>query len=120
MAFKILFINRRAPHGTHYSKEQLQMAMVFGAFEQQVSLLFMDEGVYALADRQQTEAIGFENYARAYASLEKFYDIDRIYVEQSSLDQRGLSESELMVPVQRLDTAQIRQLLQDQDFILSV
>lgn len=96
------------------------MAMVFGAFEQQVSLLFMDEGVYALRAGQDASAIGFKDVFRTYASLEKYYDIAGLYVEQASLEMRGLQPGQLCVPVKVLDQAGLSELFRDQDFLLSI
>ncbi len=120
MAKRILFINRQPPHGSHLAKEQLQMAMVFGAFEQQVSMLFMDEGVFSLIADQQTGAIGFEDFSKTYRSLDKYYDIKEVYIDQQSLTARNLDVEKLIIPVQLVDQAQIDVLMRNQDFILSV
>ena len=35
---KFLFVNRKAPYGTVYALEALEVVLIAGAFEQQVSL----------------------------------------------------------------------------------
>ena len=38
-----VFINRKAPYGTIYALEALEVVLIAGAFEQQVTLMFMDD-----------------------------------------------------------------------------
>ena len=45
---KFLYINRRAPHGTIYAHEALEVVLIGAAFEQDVSLAFIDDGVFQL------------------------------------------------------------------------
>ena len=96
------------------------MAMVFGAFEQHVSMLFMDEGVFSLLAGQQTDVIGFEDFSKIYRSLDKYYDIKDVYVDQQSLSARNVNPENLLIPVRVIDQTQIDVLLRNQDFILSV
>lgn len=90
-----LYINRKAPHGTIYALESLEVVLIGAAFEQDVALSFMDDGVFQLVKSQDTTGIGTKNFAPAYNALGD-YDINKIYVEKESLDERGLSEDDLM------------------------
>lgn len=92
---KFLYINRKAPHGTVYALESLEVVLIGAAFEQDVALGFMDDGVFQLMKGQDTTGLGSKNFAPAYKALGD-YDINKIYVEKESLDERGLSESDLM------------------------
>ena len=51
---KFLYINRRAPHGTVYAHEALEVVLIGAAFEQDVSLAFIDDGVFQLKKNQDT------------------------------------------------------------------
>jgi sulfur relay (sulfurtransferase) complex TusBCD TusD component (DsrE family) len=44
MAKKFMFVNRRAPYGTIYALESLEVVLISAAFEQEVALVFMDDG----------------------------------------------------------------------------
>ncbi len=48
---KIMHIIRRAPHGTIYSYEALETVLIMAAYDQDVSMAFIDDGVYGF-DRQ--------------------------------------------------------------------
>ena len=43
---KFMFVNRKAPYGTIYALEGLEVVLISAAFDQDVSLAFMDDGVY--------------------------------------------------------------------------
>lgn len=115
---KFMFVNRKAPYGTIYALESLEVVLITATFDQDVSLVFIDDGVYELVKAQQTKGIGIKNFSPSYRALEG-YDIEKLYVDQASLDQRGLTESDLLVPVEVLDAQQMGELMAQQDVILS-
>lgn len=92
---KFMYVNRKAPHGTIYALESLEVVLIGAAFEQDVMLSFMDDGVYQIAKGQDTAGIGTKNFSPTYNALGD-YDINKIYVEKESLDERGLTEDDLM------------------------
>jgi tRNA 2-thiouridine synthesizing protein C len=92
---KFMFVNRKAPYGTIYALEALEVVLISAAFEQDVSLAFLDDGVYPLLKGQNTTGIGMKNFSPTYRALGD-YDIKKLYVEQESLDERGLKSDDLM------------------------
>ena len=53
-----MYINRRPPHGTIYAVESLEVVLIGAAFDQAVSLAFLDDGVFQLKAGQDTSEIG--------------------------------------------------------------
>ena len=92
---KFFYINRRAPHGTIYAHESLEVVLIGAAFEQDVSLAFVDDGVSQLLRDQDTDGIGLKNFSPTFRALGD-YDVSKIYVERESLELRGLSKEDLM------------------------
>jgi len=92
---KFLYINRKAPHGTIFALESLEVVLIGAAFDQDVSLAFIDDGVYQLMQNQDTSGIGVKNFSATYKALGD-YDVNKIYVEQESLELRGLSKENLL------------------------
>jgi tRNA 2-thiouridine synthesizing protein C len=92
---KFMFVNRKAPYGTIYALEALEVVLISAAFEQDVSLAFMDDGVFQLLRGQDTRGIGVKNFSPTYRALGD-YDIKELYVEQESLEERGLKPDDLM------------------------
>ena len=91
---KMMYINRKAPYGTIYAWESLEVVLIGAAFEQDVSLAFMDDGVFQLTRGQDTKGIGMKNFSPTYTALGD-YEINKIYVEKESLEERGLTLDDL-------------------------
>ena len=91
---KFMYINRKAPYGTIYAWESLEVVLIGAAFEQDVSLAFMDDGVFQLTKGQDTTGIGMKNFSPTYAALGD-YEVTKIYVEKESLEERGLTLEDL-------------------------
>jgi tRNA 2-thiouridine synthesizing protein D len=64
---KFLYLNRKAPYGTIYAWESLEVVLIGAAFDQDVSLAFVDDGVYQLTKGQDTAGIGMKNFSPTYA-----------------------------------------------------
>jgi tRNA 2-thiouridine synthesizing protein C len=132
MAKKFLYINRKAPYGTIYALESLEVVLIGAAFEQDVALAFMDDGVYQLIDGQDTDGIGMKNFSKTYKALGDF-EVNKLYVEKESLAERGLSLENLMhltwedenedyaekPSIILVDRAEMAKVIADQDVVLS-
>jgi len=92
---KFLYVNRRAPYGTIYALESLQVVLIGAAFEQDVALAFVDDGVFQLTKGQNTDGIGVKNFSPTFRALGD-YDVSKLFVERESLEERGLSEDDLI------------------------
>ena len=92
---KFLYVNRKAPHGSVYALESLEVVLIGAAFEQDVSLAFIDDGVYQLLQSQDTSGIGSKNFSPTFKALGD-YDVSKIYVDRESMEMRGLSKDDLM------------------------
>ena len=114
---KFMFVNRKAPYGTIYALEGLEVVLISAAFNQDVSLAFLDDGVYELVKGQQTKALEVKNFSPTYRALEG-YDIEKLYVERESLAARGIREDQLLVPVQVVDAKDMAALMEQQDVII--
>ena len=129
---KFLYINRKAPYGTIYALESLEVVLIGAAFEQDVSLAFIDDGVYQLMANQDTAAVGMKNFSKTYRALGD-YEVRKLYVEKESLAERGLTAENLMPIVYEdededyaekpslifVDRSEMAALIQTQDVILS-
>jgi tRNA 2-thiouridine synthesizing protein C len=111
-------VNRKAPYGTIYALESLEVVLIGAAFEQDVSLAFVGDGVYQLSKGQDTKTLEVKNFSPTYRALED-YDVNKIYVEKEALEARGLTEEDLVVPVEVVDAQRMTQIMEDQDVILS-
>ncbi len=115
---RFMIVNRKAPYGTIYALESLEVVLIGAAFDQDVSLVFVDDGVYQLKKGQQTKGIGQKNFSPTYRALDG-YDIEKLYVERESLEARGLAADDLLVPVQVLGADELGVLMEQQDVVLT-
>lgn len=115
---KFMFVNRKAPYGTIYAWESLEVVLIAAAFEQDVSMAFLDDGVYQLKKGHQTKSIGVKAFEKTFGALED-YDVTKLYVDQESLAERGLNADDLAVPVEVLSRAELGKLMEEQDVVLS-
>ncbi len=129
---KFMYVNRKAPYGTIYALEALEVVLIGAAFDQDVSLAFIDDGVFQLVDNQKTDDIGIKNFSPAFRALGD-YDVTKLYVEQESLDERGISADDLMPlvwedededwaekpSIRVVSRDEMKTVLGDQDVILS-
>ena len=115
---KFMFVNRKAPYGTIYALESLEVVLITAAFDQDVSVVFVDDGVYQLRKGMQTAGIETKNFSPTYRALEG-YDIEKLYVDQASMDARGLTEDDLIVDVTVLSVAEMANLMDEQDVVIS-
>lgn len=127
-----LFVNRKAPYGTIYALESLEVVLISAAFEQNVSLAFIDDGVYQITKGQNSKGIGMKNFSPTYRALGD-YDITKLYVSTEALAERGLTPDDLMEltyedadddyaekpSIILLDRAQMAVMMAEQDVILS-
>lgn len=95
---KFVYVNRKAPYGTVYALESLEVVLIGAAFDQEVQLLFIDDGVYQLTKGQSTEGVGMKNFSKTYAALGD-YEVNQIYVDEQSLKDRGLTMDDLQALV---------------------
>ena len=115
---KFMFVNRKAPFGTIYELESLEVVLIAATFDQDVSLAFLDDGVYEIVKGQNPKGIGIKNHAPTYRALEG-YDVEKLYVERESMDARGLTEADLLVDVEVLSSTEMAELMAAQDVVLS-
>ena len=129
---KFLYVNRKAPYGTIYALESLEVVLIGAAFEQDVSLAFLDDGVFQLTRGQNTDGIGVKNFSPTFRALGD-YDVTKLYVEKESLEERGLSAADLQEivyededddweekpSVRIISRAEMADVMADQDVVLS-
>jgi tRNA 2-thiouridine synthesizing protein C len=129
---KFMYLNRRAPYGTIYAWESLEVVLIGAAFDQEVSLMFLDDGVYQLTKGQDTKGIGMKNFSPTYRTLGD-YEVKNIYVDQDSLEARGLTQDDLVAIawedfeteeeveniVEVVDSARVRELMEGADVVFS-
>lgn len=108
---------RHIPHNSSHVQETLDQLLTTAAFDQAVSLLFLDDGVFQLKSLQSSEFMPLKYTPGMFQSLE-IYDIKNLYVEAESLSARGLNCNDLILPVQCIPRDAVNALIQQHDIVM--
>ncbi|WDE09656.1 sulfurtransferase complex subunit TusC [Thalassomonas haliotis] len=108
----VAIINSQAPFSSTAGKDALDIALIFGSYEQNIALFFLGDGVYQLIDRQNPALIHQKDYLKTFSAFE-FYDIEQVYVCAQSLEDRGLTEQFHIKNITILEPMQFAQTLAD-------
>lgn len=129
---KFMYVNRRAPYGTVYALETLEVVLIGAAFDQDVSVAFLDDGVFQIVKGQDTTQIGMKNFSPTFRALGD-YEVSKLYVEKESLEERGLAPDDLLEityededddwaekpSIRIVDRSELTEIMAAQDVILS-
>ncbi|WPN60021.1 MULTISPECIES: sulfurtransferase complex subunit TusC [unclassified Pseudomonas] len=111
MAKSLLIISRQAPWSGPSAREALDIVLAGGAFDLPIGLLFLDDGVFQLAAKQDAKALQQKDLSANLQALPMFGVEDLFVCGESAaargLDPKGLSLEEAQVLAAREITALI-------------
>ena len=110
---KLMFVMQKPPHGSIYPYEGLEFILISGAYEQEISLVFLGDGVYNIKKDQDTSELGIKGFVKTYRTLEG-YDIEKLYVDKKSMEDRGLTVDDLIIPVEVKTSKEINVMMNEQ------
>lgn len=108
---KVAVVMRKAPYGSVYTAEGFRTTMGVAVFEMDISVVFLDDGVYALLKNQAPDKLDMKPLGDGFPMLREF-DVEKFYVHDESLSERGLTAEDLVIDVEIVDGARIAQILQ--------
>lgn len=119
MAKSMLIITRRAPWAGPGAREALDIALAGGAFDLPLAMLFLDDGVFQLASDQTPGRLEQKDLTANLQALPLF-GVESLYASAHSLSQRGLATDSLNLPVEVLDDAALRALIERHDQVITL
>ena len=117
MGNTVAVLMRKAPYGSVYTAEGFRSMMGVGVFEMDISVLFVDDGVYALVKGQNPAALDMKPLGDGFPMLEDF-GVTRFYVHDRSLRERGLTPEALVMDVQLVDDEGVADVLASSELVL--
>ena len=128
-AKKVMITVRKAPHGSIYVHEAIEVMFIVASYGMDLSVVFMDDGVLALKSGQDTSELGIKGFMASMGALIDF-EVEKVYVDRQSMQDRNMTEADLVVigededteePVRPtvLDAAEIAALMQQQASLMS-
>ncbi len=115
---QILIIMRSAPYGSSLAREGLDYILTSAAYDQNISILFLGDGLFQLLKSQQAEKLPLKSQIAAMEIL-PLYDIENLYVTQEDLTERGIKSEQLGIKVNIVKRSAISPLIQAQDKVLN-
>ncbi|MGH8475600.1 MAG: sulfurtransferase complex subunit TusC [Methylococcales bacterium] len=113
-----LFVFQRPSHASLHAQEMLDLTLTASAFDQHVSILLIDDGVYSLKTAQEPQKLECKDLTRLFESL-VWHEIEHIYMESESLEERGLLVEDLCLAVELVSRAEIGTILCRQHLIIN-
>lgn len=110
---KVMFVCRTAPYGTVFEQEAIEAMVMFGAYEQDISVAFVGDGVFSLKKEQDPTLLGKKNFSMTYPILIDDFEISHIYVEIESLEERNMNEGDLCTEVELIDRNELREKMNE-------
>jgi tRNA 2-thiouridine synthesizing protein C len=92
---KVLVVVSKAPHGTFYAQEALDVMFITTAYEIDLHVLFTADGVLSLKSRQNARAVDMKGFIASIGALAE-WDITNVYVDADAMQNRGLQASDLV------------------------
>ena len=120
MAKSMLIISRQAPWSGPGAREALDIVLAGGAFDLPLGLLFLDDGVFQLAVKQDAKVLQQKDLSANLQALPMF-GVEELFACADSLAQRGLDPSALALEDARvLTTHEITALIDRYDQVITL
>ncbi len=116
---KYLLIFQHAPFANYSGIEGVELALTLSAFEQTVSLLFVDAGVLQLVNDKQSTLIQNKDPCKVLAGLDLF-EIKQVFALQSALLKYDLAPSKLICNPAIINEQNIANLIAQHDIVLTL
>lgn len=113
-----LVVIQTPPYSSSVARGALDVALSLAVFNQHPLVLFSGPGVRCLAQSQNPQAIERKSLAKIIDSF-GLYDIESVFVDQTSLTTHGMTPDELPAYTQLLDNRGVQQLCSAAAQILS-
>lgn len=111
---KLLYVITQGPYSSANGQEALDAILIGASFEQDVSVLFMHDGVFQLKSSQNKGAkSALKEFTKTYKALKDF-ELENIFVHDLSMLARGLTEEDMMIATQTLSSPQVSDLFSQQ------
>lgn len=107
---KLLYVITQAPYSSANGHEALEAILIACAFEQEVNVLFIHDGVFQLKSEQSTEQSLLKQTTKTFRALSDF-GVEAAYVFDSSLFSRALTVDELMIEPTVVDNQAVTQMM---------
>ncbi|GAC15352.1 sulfurtransferase complex subunit TusC [Aliiglaciecola lipolytica] len=115
----LAIINQQGPLHSNAGQESVDLVLAAASFGQDVSVFFIDDGVFQLLKMQKPDVLEHKHFAKSFGAFE-FYDVENIYVCQRSLTLRNIESNQLNVACQILSDTELNAKLANAHNIITL
>ncbi|MBQ0759910.1 sulfurtransferase complex subunit TusC [Zhongshania sp.] len=116
MHFLYLFTHQA--YGHSLAREALDMALATAAFDQKISLVFLQDGIYQLLSSKDASSIETKPHCGVISAL-PLYDIENIFYLATDRDDRCINEESLLAHATAISPSDLQALMASADRIQS-
>ena len=117
MSTSLAVINTKAPFSTSDGKDALDLALIFGSYEQEVGLFFIGDGVWQLVSNTDGSLLNIKDYLKTLDAL-GFYDIEQLFVCKQSIDARSINAMKEIEGITLLEPTELKTQLANYKHVL--
>ena len=114
----VCIISTRSPYHGQNAREALDAALVSASYDLDTSLLLMGDAVYQLLDNQSPEQLSRKSLTAMLKAL-PMYGIETIFVDSESLQERSLTEDQLIDGFTLLEEGALAPFIAQHDKVLN-
>lgn len=115
-ARRVLVICRHTAAAGARAREALDIGLAFGAFDQQVTLLFTGDGVWNLVAGQEGEST--RSMERLLGALPD-YGIGPLLADERSISSRGITSEQIVPGCRQIDDETVAALIDANDLVFT-
>ncbi|ABC29348.1 uncharacterized protein involved in the oxidation of intracellular sulfur [Hahella chejuensis KCTC 2396] len=115
---RLLYLITRPPFGDAYGAEGLDAVLAAAVFDQEVEVVFLEQGVFQLSKNIDPTPIAMKNHTKGFKAL-PIYGVEKVFVSAEALEKFALSADELSMPVEVLQLSAIKEKMAAADHIFS-
>ena len=115
---RLLYVFTSAPYSNAIGQEGMDAVLMGAAFEQEISVLFLHDGVFQLKRGQNSDDSALKQYTKTFAAFTDF-EVTAVFANEQSLVARGLSPEDCSIELKVLTNAETTALLQQQDRVFT-
>ncbi|MBQ0760433.1 MAG: sulfurtransferase complex subunit TusC [Gammaproteobacteria bacterium] len=113
-----LYLFTRQAYGHSLAREALDMALATAAFDQKVSIVFLQDGIYQLLATNDAHTIDAKPHTGVINAL-PLYDVENVYYVDADRQLRNIRADDLVAHAAAISQATLQELMSSADRIQS-
>ncbi|WP_269619215.1 sulfurtransferase complex subunit TusC [Zhongshania sp. BJYM1] len=113
-----LYLFTRQAYGHSLAREAVDMALATAAFDQKISLVFLQDAIFQLLTAKDATIIEAKPHSGIINAL-PLYDIEKIFYLKEDREARQLSQNSLVAHASEISAAKLHELLRSADRVQS-